>query len=241
MDIYKLCLYLGFTGLAAMALLGAAHMGDHGTHVGGTHVGGTHDFNLPHGGHAHGAGGGFHHHAEMSHGGVAGHGGHAVHHGAHHGHSHDGGARGLSGRIDVYALLSPRVWFSILLGFGAVGLLLKGVLPVEPWRFAVAAGGGLMFEAALMKPIWNGWMKFASKPARTLESAVAEEARAITNFDADGHGLVLIDLDGHEMQVLARLTEAQRVEGVRVRARDLMFVEDVDAARNRCTVSRLER
>ncbi len=50
-------------------------------------------------------------------------------------------------------------------------------------------------------------MRFASTPARTLESAVAEEATAVTAFDNDGCGLVAIDLDGHEMRVLQGLRE----------------------------------
>ena len=127
-----------------------------------------------------------------------------------------------------------------MLGFGAVGVLLKQPLPLEPWRFALAFCGGIGFEKLMMGPTWNAWMSFASKPARTLESAVAEEAKAATNFDADGHGLIILDLDGEVVQVLGRLSEAQRREGITVRSGERLFVEDVDAARNRCTVSKLD-
>lgn len=80
-------------------------------------------------------------------------------------------------------------------------------------------------------------MRFASTPARTLESAVWEEATALTNFDRDGCGLVSIVLDGHEMRVLARLQPEENDRNVR--AGDLLLVEDVDATRGQCRVSKI--
>ena len=214
MDVYKFGLYLGFTGLAAMALLGMGHLGSH-----------------------------FHHgHAQAGHGGH-GHGGHG--HGAHSHGGHRGAARGASNngnRMDaVLVLLSPRVWFSLMLGFGATGLLIKGLMPLEPWRFLLAACGGVGFEKLLIAPVWNAWAGFASRPARTLESAVCEEARAVTNFDSGGNGLVAIELDGHAIRLLARLSAEQRTKGKRVHAGDRLFVEAVNSARNSCTVSRFDQ
>jgi hypothetical protein len=141
------------------------------------------------------------------------------------------------------------------LGFGATGILLKAMEPpllaaltpyaglvndpgmaVRAGRFALAMGGGWGFEHLVVSPLWNFMFRFAS-PAHTLESALCEDARAVTNFDESGHGLIAIDLDGQVVQVLGRLTPGQRAAGVRVRAGDSLFVEAVDPQRNSCTVS----
>lgn len=223
MDIYRFSLYLGFTGLAAMAVLGAGHIGGQMLHGHGGHAG--IDVNA-HGTGASALGNASHHAALPGHGhGASAHHGHAT-------HGNTGGFRWAS----VLALLSPRVLFSIILGFGLTGFVAKG-FALEPWRMMLAVLGGFAFEFALMGPVWNAWMRFGSNPARTLETAVAEEARAVTDFDANGDGLISLELDGHSLQVLARLTPAQRAAGTRVRTGNRLFIEAVDAARNSCTVS----
>jgi hypothetical protein len=73
----------------------------------------------------------------------------------------------------------------------------------------------------------------------TLESAVEDEARAVTSFDASGHGLVAVELDGQVVQLLATLTATERNAARKVRAGDRLRIEAVDAARNRCTVTYL--
>jgi hypothetical protein len=264
MDIYRFCLYLGFTGMVSMLLLGIlGHLGGigHG-HSGGAHTNGH---------------GGFHGHGGGTHGGAhtgthdIGHPATHVHadellvHGSHgHGtHAHAGGNAHASGHAhgrsspgrSLLALLSPRVLFSLLLGFGATGILLKAAEPpfiamLAPYatligdpgmiarggRFALAVGGGWGFEHLIVSPLWDFMFRFAS-PAHTLESALCEDARAVTNFDESGHGLIAIDLDGQVVQVLGKLTPGARAAGVRVRAGDSLFVEAVDAQRNTCTVS----
>jgi hypothetical protein len=125
--------------------------------------------------------------------------------------------------------------FAVSLGIGATGLLVAPYIPAEPLRAFSALAGGIGLEKLVISPFWNGLMRFASKPARTLESAVAEEATAVTAFDSDGCGLVAIDLDGHEMRVLARLNAEQK--HLRVRAGDRLFVEEVDAVKGQCRVS----
>jgi hypothetical protein len=221
MDIYKFSLYLGFTGMAAMALLGASHLGHN--------IG--HGHGATHGGAAHG-------------GHTGGHGGaHAHGHGAHghhaHGHESSGSHSARDGNFFL-SLLSPRVFFGFLLGFGASGMLLpRSVLP-DSIRLVLALCGGWGFEHFLMAAVWNAAFRFASNPARTLESAVCEEARAVTNFDAAGDGLIAVDLDGQVVQLLGTLTPEARNNGVRVHTGDRLFIEAVDTHRNSCTVSVLQ-
>jgi hypothetical protein len=169
--------------------------------------------------------------------GAPGHGGHghASHGtGAHsaHGHSHAPGGRDSF----LWSLMSPRILFSLALGFGAVGELVgpftSGVL-----RMAAAVLGALLFERFLVRPLWNFTMRFASQPALTLESAVADEATAVTAFDANGQGIVSIEVDGQIVQVLATLQPGDRSLGVRVRAGQRVRIEDVNSAASRCTVS----
>jgi len=146
------------------------------------------------------------------------------------------GARGLSGKR-LLGWLSPRVLFSVLVGFGAAGLLLHGAL-AEPLRAAAAVVLGVLFEALLVGPMWRFVLGFGSAPAKTLDQLLLAEARAETRFDANGQGLISIEVDGQIVQVLGTLRKEDREAQVRVRAGDRLMVEDVDAARNRCTVSR---
>jgi hypothetical protein len=87
--------------------------------------------------------------------------------------------------------------------------------------------------------VWNFAFRFASAPALTLESAVEDDAQAVTNFDASGCGIIAVEVDGHLVQVLGTLVKSDRESGVRVRAGDSVRIEDVDADRNRCTVRRV--
>ena len=168
------------------------------------------------------------------------HGAHASpsSHTGHHAVSARAGARSGGGRMGgraLWALLSPRPVFSILVGFGAVGLVLHSILPGAA-LFAVAALGGLAFEFGLMRPLWNFLFRFESAPALTLESCIGDEARAATSFDAKGNGLVVLELDGQVVQVLGSLRREDREAVVRVRAGDPVRIDDIDAQRNRCTV-----
>ncbi len=123
------------------------------------------------------------------------------------------------------------------MGAGATGVLLAGVLPGEPLRGLAALAGGVALEKIVVAPMWNVLTRFASKPARTLDSAIMEEATALTGFDASGCGLISINLDGHEMQLLGRL--APEFQEQRVHSGDVLIVESVDGARGQCVVSPL--
>ena len=138
----------------------------------------------------------------------------------------------------MLALLSPRVAFSVLVGVGAAGVLLRPVLSERALLIA-SFGAGLVFEWMIVSPLWRFLFRFASAPALTLESAITDEARAVTAFDADGHGLVAVELDGQVVQLLATLNAKEQRAARRVRIGDRLRIEAVDTARNRCTVTYL--
>jgi hypothetical protein len=93
------------------------------------------------------------------------------------------------------------------------------------------------FESLLVGPLWRFLFRFESQPAATLESAIEDDARAVTGFDADGCGLVAVDVDGQIIQLLATLAPDDLSRGVRVHSGDLVRIAEVDAARGRCTVT----
>ena len=161
--------------------------------------------------------------------------GHA-HVGAKHTHQiHASNARA-SAVSWLWSLTSPRVLFSLLVGFGATGVAVGGVL-AAPVALGAALAGGLAFEQLLVGPLWNFMMRFASAPALTLESCLQDEVQAATAFDTNGNGLVAAEVDGQVVQLLATLRAEDRATGVRIRAGDALRIEDVDDRRNRCTVS----
>lgn len=103
----------------------------------------------------------------------------------------------------------------------------------------IAALGGVSFEAFVVRPIFNSLFRFESQPAQTLGSALMSEGRAVTGFDANGNGLISLELGGEIVQVLGTQLKDERAAGVRIRAGDIVRIEDVDDTRNRCTVSRI--
>ena len=156
-----------------------------------------------------------------------------THAGGHSAHAAPGGAS----RV-LWSLMSPRVLFSVLLGAGTAGLLLRSIAG-GAWLAAAAVAGGVVFERFLVRPVWNLAMRFASRPALTLESCVADPATAVTSFDRHGQGVVAVELDGQVVQVLATLVPAEREAGMTVHAGDRVRIDAIDAQRNRCTVSLL--
>jgi hypothetical protein len=80
-------------------------------------------------------------------------------------------------------------------------------------------------------------MRFVSNPANTLESATFSEATVVSNFDRNGQGIIAVEVDGQVQQILATLTSGDLAKGSRVRAGQLVRVEEVDPARHRCIVS----
>ncbi len=116
-------------------------------------------------------------------------------------------------------------------------MALRGTLGGGALLLAAAAAGAVIFERLLVTPLWNLAFRFESEPAHTLESAFGGDATAVTTFDANGQGLVSIEVDGQVVQLLGTLQSSDRALQTRVPAGSRLRVEDVDAARNRCTVS----
>src|SRR5689334_23295134 len=223
MDLYGFCLALGGTGLAAMAVGGLAQLG----HIGhGGH--GARGGHATHAGHAHGG------HAHAGHAHTGQHTAHAGHGASQAAHAHHAQHANEQGAGWVWSLLWPRVLFAMLVGFGAGGLL---ATPLgEPWRVGAAVLAAAAFEGLLVGPLWRMLFRFESAPAATLESAIEDDARAVMGFDANGQGLVALDVDGQIVQLLATLAPDDRARGARVRSGDVVRVSSIDAARNRCTV-----
>ena len=144
-------------------------------------------------------------------------------------------ARGVAWASGAAGRYSGPLPAAILFSFASVGL----ITPIARLPVATAIAGAVLFERSLVSPLWNFLMRFASKPARTLESALADEATAVTAFDSNGQGIVSLEVDGQIQQILATLTPEDRRLGVHVRAGQQVRIDDVDAERNRCTVSLL--
>lgn len=127
--------------------------------------------------------------------------------------------------------------FSLSLGAGATGLLLKPTLSesVLPWA---ALLGALIFSFAIVKPI-IGWLaKFASTPSDGIEGLISQSGTALTRFDDQGRGLVCLTLDGAGIQILATLDRDEWSRGVLVAKGDPVTILEVDATKNTCRVTR---
>ena len=111
--------------------------------------------------------------------------GHA-HVGAKHTHQIHASSARASAVSWLWSLTSPRVLFSLLIGFGTTGLVLRSALS-SPLTLAAAVAGGLLFEQLFVGPVWNFLMRFASAPALTLESVLQDEVQAVTGFTLAFH------------------------------------------------------
>ena len=178
----------------------------------------------------------------LAHHGHDGSGSHSAAHGHGHGHadghaadSHDGISKPHASQ-SLLALVSPRTLFSLCLGFGTAGVVLRTFLQ-GPLLLVGALIGAVAFERFLVGPVWKFMLRFESAPAQTLESAVTSEAIATSTFDRTGHGMVSVEVDGQVVQLLGSLSQTDRALGVSVRAGARLRIEEVDVERNRCTVS----
>lgn len=234
MFIYQILLLIGAIGFAAMVGLGFIHTGHGDAH-------GHHGHGLD-GGHGHG------HAGHTGHGSIDSVGQHHAPIGAHvksipmgakHGGHHSGHGRfGGAARLKSVFMISPVDIFSMALGAGATGLLLKDLVnaAILPW---LAVLGALVFCYGIVRPIFAAAFKFASKPSEGLEGAVAHTGQAVTRFDGQGRGLVQLILDGEAKQLLAKLDSDDLSAGVQVQKGDELLVLEVDSQKNTCRVTRV--
>lgn len=129
---------------------------------------------------------------------------------------------------------SPRFVFSLLALYGAFGNVLVAAR-LSLWVAALLAiVPAALLERFAMTPLWRTLFKLESQAARPLGEIVMSEATAVTAFRG-GRGVVSVVRDGRLVQFSARLIDAQA--SLPVRVGDRLRIEDVDAARERVTVS----
>ncbi len=146
------------------------------------------------------------------------------------------GARGSgSAALELLAgLLSPLLLFSLSLGAGATGMVLRGSLKNGVFLALAAVLGGLALYFLIARPLLGVALKFASKPAETLSDSIAASAEATGRFDERGQGIVQLVIDGRLVRLLARLdSPAEVLPG------EKLVVLSVDTRRNTCRVTRL--
>lgn len=188
----------------------------------------------------HVGGGAKHGHAGHGGQGMARGGGHGHHsHGQGHAHGAKGHARTSGAKIGLKSLfsLSPIDFFSYCAGAGAAGILFRPYVERQ-YLPIMAIVGALAFDLGITRVIATLLGKFVADPSQGLEGSVAQAGEAVTNFDAQGQGLIRLTLDGQIIQLLATLEEHEHQAGVRVRRGDPLLVVQVDSRRNRCMVTR---
>jgi hypothetical protein len=252
MDLYIFSVVLGAAGMIAMAFLGFAssHSVGHGHATSGHQLHGTGGSHSHSGAPSHGSAGSHAHSPAPPHEVTPAPSHHTAEIGGKtynvthypvamgHGELHPLHPASQGWRSHIWSWLSPRVLFNVLVGFGATGLIVERLVgPIL--ALPIAAVGGIAFESFIVRPIFNSLFRFESQPAQTLESSLMSEGRAVTGFDANGNGLISLELGGELVQVLGTQTREDRSAGVRIRAGDIVRIEDVDSERNRCTVSRI--
>jgi len=184
-------------------------------------------------------GGGGHHHLGAAKPGVLpAHGAHATH-GTHASDALIKQSNALAAaeapRGLVRLVPSPRAVCSVLALYGAFGnaLVHSAHLPLLVAAL-VALLPAIAVERLAVAPLWRLLFRFQGQPSSPLEELILAEATAVTAF-RNGRGLVSLVRDGRLVQFAATLVEAQAARPVRVG--DRLRVEDVDARRERLTVS----
>jgi hypothetical protein len=130
---------------------------------------------------------------------------------------------------------SPRLVFSVLALYGAFGNALERAFHLTPLIAALVAvvPAGLV-ERFCVTPLWNLVFRFAGPSSSPLAELVLCDATAVTAF-RNGRGMVSLVRDGRLVQFAAQLVDADAAKPVRVG--DRLRVEDLDAQRERLTVS----
>jgi len=134
---------------------------------------------------------------------------------------------------------SPRAVFSVLALYGAFGNALVHAGHLRLATAAIlAALPALLVERLVVRPVWNLLFRFEGQPSSPLEALLLSPATAVVPF-RNGRGLVSVVRDGRAVQLAATLREDQA--GLPVKVGDALHIEDVDARRERVTVSVVSR
>jgi hypothetical protein len=225
--VFVMMMVIGLVGLSVMAIPAFGHRHAPSPHGGPTPSG-------------HGAAA---HHGLGAHaGGHAAHAGaHAVHAGAHGPHA---GASGPSRELvpadaahgrNWRFIPSPRAIFSVLALYGAFGNALVHAAHLGMVIASlVAVAPALLVEQLVVKRVWNLVFRFQGVASSPLEALIFADALAVVPF-RNGRGLVSTVRDGRSVQLVAELRKDQAMLPVKVGAR--LRIEDVDASRERVTVS----
>jgi hypothetical protein len=222
--VFEMLLLIGAVGMVLMTVLGVSR--------GVGHIGG-------HSGHALG------HVHTTAHVQPLGHGAHA--HGVHQGPTPQNQTSPLHVQGNLLGLHANRSFFSYLptpidilsmcVGAGLTGILLRHIL-ASPLLWIAVIAGALVFDLAIVRPIFSALLNFASKPSAGLEGMVALDAEAVSRFDESGRGIVRVNMEGLVVQLLAHLEPDEVGHGAVVQKGDRVIVTEVNAKSNTCRVSR---
>jgi len=132
-------------------------------------------------------------------------------------------------------LPNPRAVFSVMALYGASGYALAGTFHLLGWVAAlVALVPAVLLERLAVTPLWNVLFRFQGVPDSPIQELILSECVAVTPF-RNGRGVVQVVRDGRMVQFSAHLTSGQSHFAVGVG--EQLRIEDVDAARERVTVS----
>ena len=130
---------------------------------------------------------------------------------------------------------SPRLIFSLCALYGAFGNALVHAAHLSVSMAALLAPlPALLVERLLVRPVWGLLFRFQGQASTPLEQLILSEARAVVAF-RNGRGLVATVRDGRQVQLPAQLRAEDAQVPVRFGQR--LRIEDVDARRERVTVS----
>jgi hypothetical protein len=136
-------------------------------------------------------------------------------------------------------LPSPRAICSVLALYGAFGNALERAFHLRvPLAAAAAVVPALLVERFAVRSVWNLVFRYQGQPSSPLEALLLCEARAVVPF-RNGRGIVSVVRDGRVVQLSATIREDDRA--IPVSVGDRLRIEDVDARRERVTVSVVRR
>jgi hypothetical protein len=132
-------------------------------------------------------------------------------------------------------LPSPRAICSVSALYGAFGNALVHAMHLRFSSAALMASvPALLVERFVVRPVWNLLFRFQGQPSSPFEALLLSDAQAMVPF-RNGRGIVSVVRDGRLVQLVATLRQDQAALPVKVG--DPLRIEDVDARRERVTVS----